>query len=85
MKWSRGSQYLSLCPGYLVLKDLGFKVDLYVASEICEDSISLGYVRHKGKIQYARDIRSITSRNVGMIILIQKFFKKTQTQFNTRW
>ncbi|XP_024918457.1 DNA (cytosine-5)-methyltransferase 3B-like [Cynoglossus semilaevis] len=58
------SLFDGIATGYLVLKDLGFKVDLYVASEICEDSISLGYVRHEGKIQYARDIRSITSRNI---------------------
>ncbi len=51
-------------PGYLVLRDLGFKVDQYVASEVCEDSISVGVVRHEGKIQYVHDVREITKKNV---------------------
>ena len=50
--------------GYLVLRDLGFKVDQYVASEVCEDSISVGVVRHEGKIQYVHDVRNITRKNV---------------------
>lgn len=50
--------------GYLVLRDLGFKVDLYVASEVCEDSISVGVVRHEGKIEYVHDVRNITKKNV---------------------
>lgn len=53
-----------MCSGYLVLRDLGFKVDLYVASEVCEDSISVGVVRHEGKIQYVHDVRNITKNNV---------------------
>lgn len=53
-----------MCSGYLVLRDLGFKVDLYVASEVCEDSISVGVVRHEGKIQYVHDVRNITKKNV---------------------
>lgn len=60
---------LFLYPGYLVLKDLGFKVDQYVASEVCEDSISVGVVRHEGKIQYVHDVRNITKKNVRMRIL----------------
>lgn len=50
--------------GYLVLRDLGFKVDLYIASEVCDDSISVGVVRHEGKIQYVHDVRNITRKNV---------------------
>lgn len=53
-----------LYPGYLVLRDLGFKVDQYVASEVCEESISVGVVRHEGKIQYVHDVRNITKSNV---------------------
>uniref|UniRef100_A0AAQ4QHM1 DNA (cytosine-5-)-methyltransferase n=1 Tax=Gasterosteus aculeatus aculeatus TaxID=481459 RepID=A0AAQ4QHM1_GASAC len=34
----------------LVLKDLGMQVDKYVASEVCEDSITVGMVRHEGRI-----------------------------------
>ena len=55
---------VSMVPGYLVLRDLGFKVDLYVASEVCEDSISVGVVRHEGKIKYVHDVRGITKKNV---------------------
>lgn len=58
-------QTVSVLPGYLVLRDLGFKVDQYVASEVCEDSISVGVVRHEGKIQYVHDVRNITKKNVG--------------------
>lgn len=50
--------------GYLVLKDLGFKIDAYIASEVCEDSISVGVVRHEGRIQYVNDVRNITRKNV---------------------
>lgn len=55
--------------GYLVLRDLGFKVDLYIASEVCEDSISVGVVRHEGKIQYMHDVRNITRKNVSAMPL----------------
>ncbi|MGH0129016.1 UNVERIFIED_CONTAM: hypothetical protein FKN15_075399, partial [Acipenser sinensis] len=50
--------------GYLVLKDLGFKVDQYIASEVCEDSISVGVVRHEGNIQYVHDVRNITRKHL---------------------
>lgn len=56
--------FVRASPGYLVLRDLGFKVDLYVASEVCEDSISVGVVRHEGKIHYVHDVRNITKKNV---------------------
>ncbi|MEQ2199891.1 hypothetical protein XENOCAPTIV_015932, partial [Xenoophorus captivus] len=39
-------------------------VDQYVASEVCEDSISVGVVRHEGKIQYVHDVRDISKTNV---------------------
>ena len=47
-----------------MLRDLGFKVDVYIASEVCEDSISVGAVRHEGKIQYVHDVRNISRKNV---------------------
>lgn len=56
--------YSPVFSGYLVLRDLGFKVDQYVASEVCEDSISVGVVRHEGKIQYVHDVRNISKKNV---------------------
>ncbi|XP_010212111.1 PREDICTED: DNA (cytosine-5)-methyltransferase 3B [Tinamus guttatus] len=50
---------------YLVLKDLGIKVEKYIASEICEDPIAVGTVRHEGDITYVHDVRNITKRNGG--------------------
>lgn len=57
---------ISVCVfiGYLVLKDLGFNIELYIAAEICEDSIAVGSVQHDGKIRYIKDVRSITRKNV---------------------
>lgn len=50
--------------GLLVLKDLGIQVDKYVASEVCEDSITVGMVRHQGRIMYVGDARNITRKHV---------------------
>lgn len=50
--------------GLLVLKELGIEVDRYVASEVCEDSITLGIVRHQGRIMYVGDVRSVTRKHV---------------------
>lgn len=50
--------------GYLVLKELGFKVETYVASEICEDSIAVAAVNHDGKIIHVGDTRLITHDHV---------------------
>uniref|UniRef100_A0A4W6EUJ6 DNA (cytosine-5-)-methyltransferase n=1 Tax=Lates calcarifer TaxID=8187 RepID=A0A4W6EUJ6_LATCA len=58
------SLFDGIATGYLVLRDLGFKVDQYIASEVCEDSISVGVVRHEGKIQYVHDVRNITRKNI---------------------
>lgn len=64
-----------LLTGYLVLRDLGFKVDQYVASEVCEDSISVGVVRHEGKIQYVHDVRDITRKNVSRKAAFSVFYQ----------
>lgn len=65
------SQKLTVCiffilfvSGYLVLKDLGFKVEKYVASEVCEDSIAVATVNHDGKIVHVGDARSISQEFV---------------------
>uniref|UniRef100_A0A8C5NEF3 DNA (cytosine-5-)-methyltransferase n=1 Tax=Gouania willdenowi TaxID=441366 RepID=A0A8C5NEF3_GOUWI len=58
------SLFDGIATGYLVLRDLGFKVDQYVASEVCEDSISVGVVRHEGKIHYVHDVRNISKKNM---------------------
>lgn len=50
--------------GLLVLKELGIEVDRYVASEVCEDSITLGFVRHQGRIMYVGDVRGVTRKHV---------------------
>ncbi|MEQ2187433.1 hypothetical protein GOODEAATRI_004675, partial [Goodea atripinnis] len=50
--------------GYLVLKDLGFKVEKYVASEVCEDSVAVATINHDGKIIHVGDVRFITEELV---------------------
>ncbi|XP_076840262.1 uncharacterized protein LOC143485023 isoform X2 [Brachyhypopomus gauderio] len=50
--------------GYLVLKDLGFKVEKYVASEIDEESITVSVVNHDGKITPVGDVRRITKKHI---------------------
>lgn len=47
-----------------MLKELGLNIELYIAAEICEDSIAVGSVQHEGKIRYINDVRSITRKNV---------------------
>lgn len=61
-----GAFSISLAPptGYLVLKELGIKVEKYVASEVCEESIAVGTVKHEGNIKYVNDVRNITKKNV---------------------
>lgn len=56
--------YFLLFAGYLVLKDLGFKVERYIASEICEDSIAVGMIKHEGQVEYVKDVRTITRKHV---------------------
>lgn len=47
-----------------MLRDLGFKIEHYVASEICEDSIAVGMVKHGGNIKHVNDVRTITKKHV---------------------
>ncbi|KAL2103403.1 hypothetical protein ACEWY4_000271 [Coilia grayii] len=58
------SLFDGIATGYLVLKELGFKIELYIAAEICDDSIAVGAVQHDGKIKYIRDVRSITRKHL---------------------
>uniref|UniRef100_A0A671UZL2 DNA (cytosine-5-)-methyltransferase n=1 Tax=Sparus aurata TaxID=8175 RepID=A0A671UZL2_SPAAU len=44
--------------------DLGIQVDKYVASEVCEDSITVGMVRHQGRIMYVGDVRNVTHKHI---------------------
>lgn len=47
-----------------MLKELGFKVEAYVASEICEDSLAVATINHDGKIHHVGDARFITHEHV---------------------
>ncbi|XP_077435437.1 DNA (cytosine-5)-methyltransferase 3C-like isoform X2 [Vanacampus margaritifer] len=58
------SLFDGIATGYLVLKDLGFKLERYIASEICEDSIAVGMIKHAGKIEYVNDVRTITRKHL---------------------
>ncbi|KAG9332523.1 hypothetical protein JZ751_014621, partial [Albula glossodonta] len=58
------SLFDGIATGFLVLKDLGFKIDRYVASEICEDSITVGKINHEDRIIYVNDARAITKKQV---------------------
>ncbi|XP_005384921.1 PREDICTED: DNA (cytosine-5)-methyltransferase 3B isoform X4 [Chinchilla lanigera] len=58
------SLFDGIATGYLVLKELGIKVEKYVASEICEESIAVGTVKHEGNIKYVNDVRNITKKNI---------------------
>ncbi|XP_023610138.1 DNA (cytosine-5)-methyltransferase 3B isoform X4 [Myotis lucifugus] len=58
------SLFDGIATGYLVLKELGIKVEKYVASEVCEESIAVGTVKHEGNIKYVNDVRNITKKNV---------------------
>ncbi|XP_040008576.1 DNA (cytosine-5-)-methyltransferase 3 beta, duplicate a [Xiphias gladius] len=58
------SLFDGIATGYLVLKDLGLKMERYIASEICEDSIAVGMIKHEGKIEYVNDVRTITRKHL---------------------
>ncbi|KAM9856149.1 DNA (cytosine-5-)-methyltransferase 3 beta, duplicate a [Aulostomus maculatus] len=58
------SLFDGIATGYLVLKDLGFKIERYIASEICEDSVAVGMIKHEGKIEYVNDVRTITRKHL---------------------
>ncbi|XP_031229131.1 DNA (cytosine-5)-methyltransferase 3C-like [Mastomys coucha] len=53
-----------IATGYLVLKELGIKVEKYVASEVCAESIAVGTIKHEGQIKYVDDIRNITKEHI---------------------
>ncbi|XP_053191254.1 DNA (cytosine-5)-methyltransferase 3A-like isoform X7 [Scomber japonicus] len=58
------SLFDGIATGLLVLKELGIDVDRYVASEVCEDSITVGIVRHQGRIMYVGDVRNVTRKHI---------------------
>uniref|UniRef100_A0A8C3A2H5 DNA (cytosine-5-)-methyltransferase n=1 Tax=Cyclopterus lumpus TaxID=8103 RepID=A0A8C3A2H5_CYCLU len=58
------SLFDGIATGLLVLKELGIRVDRYIASEVCEDSITVGIVRHQGRIMYVGDVRNVTRKHI---------------------
>ncbi|XP_052449646.1 uncharacterized protein LOC128011364 [Carassius gibelio] len=58
------SLFDGIATGYLVLRDLGFKVEKYVASEIDEESITISMVNHEGKITPVDDVKNITKKHI---------------------
>uniref|UniRef100_A0A8C8I4U4 DNA (cytosine-5-)-methyltransferase n=1 Tax=Oncorhynchus tshawytscha TaxID=74940 RepID=A0A8C8I4U4_ONCTS len=58
------SLFDGIATGYLVLKELGFIVERYIASEICGDSITVGMIKHEGKIEHINDVRTITRKHL---------------------
>lgn len=54
-----------------MLKELGIQVDRYVASEVCEDSITVGIVRHQGRIMYVGDVRTVTRKHVSLFACVR--------------
>ncbi|TMS16989.1 DNA (cytosine-5)-methyltransferase 3B [Larimichthys crocea] len=58
------SLFDGIATGYLVLRDLGITMERYIASEICEDSIAVGMIKHEGKIEYVNDVRTITRKHL---------------------
>ncbi|XDV43468.1 hypothetical protein PO909_011946, partial [Leuciscus waleckii] len=58
------SLFDGIATGLLVLKELGIEVERYVASEVCEDSITVGLVRHLGRIMYVGDVRNVTHKHI---------------------
>ncbi|XP_051000768.1 DNA (cytosine-5)-methyltransferase 3C-like [Acomys russatus] len=58
------SLFDGIATGYLVLKDLGIKVEKYIASEVCAESIAVGTIKHEGQISYVDDVRNITKENI---------------------
>ncbi|XP_072355052.1 DNA (cytosine-5)-methyltransferase 3A isoform X7 [Scyliorhinus torazame] len=58
------SLFDGIATGLLVLRDLGIHVERYIASEVCDDSITVGMVRHQGKIMYVGDVRNVTRKHL---------------------
>ncbi|KAK7128668.1 hypothetical protein R3I94_017036 [Phoxinus phoxinus] len=58
------SLFDGIATGYLVLRDLGFKVEKYVASEIDDESVIVSMVNHDGKITHVADVKNITKEHI---------------------
>ncbi|XP_069830239.1 DNA (cytosine-5)-methyltransferase 3A-like isoform X2 [Dendropsophus ebraccatus] len=58
------SLFDGIATGLLGLKTLGIRVERYIASEVCEDAIAVGTVRHPGEIEYVGDVQDITRKQI---------------------
>nr|XP_029138650.1 LOW QUALITY PROTEIN: uncharacterized protein LOC110004536 [Labrus bergylta] len=58
------SLFDGIATGYFVLQELGFQVEKYVASEICEDSLAVAEVNHDRKIVQVGDARFISEKHL---------------------
>ncbi|XP_058499785.1 uncharacterized protein LOC131469012 isoform X2 [Solea solea] len=58
------SLFDGIATGYVVLKDLGFRVEQYFASEVCDDSIAVATINHDAKIIQVGDVRVITKEQI---------------------
>ncbi|XP_060913176.1 DNA (cytosine-5)-methyltransferase 3C-like [Labrus mixtus] len=58
------SLFDGIATGYFVLQELGFQVEKYVASEICEDSLAVAEVNHDRKIVHVGDARFISEKHL---------------------
>ncbi|XP_075717284.1 DNA (cytosine-5)-methyltransferase 3A-like [Rhinoderma darwinii] len=58
------SLFDGIATGLLVLKKLGIQVERYIASEVCEDAITVGRVQHPGEIIHVGNVQDITHKQV---------------------
>ncbi|XP_071953679.1 DNA (cytosine-5)-methyltransferase 3C-like isoform X2 [Antedon mediterranea] len=53
-----------IATGLLALKELGFQIKCYIASEVNEDAIKVSTVRHAEDIVHVGDVKNITKKQV---------------------
>ncbi|XP_077476238.1 DNA (cytosine-5)-methyltransferase 3A-like [Stigmatopora argus] len=58
------SLFDGIATGLLVLRELGIQVERYVASEVCQNSMAVGLVRHQDRIMYVGDVRGVTRKHI---------------------
>ncbi|KAI7794380.1 putative DNA methyltransferase dnmt5, partial [Triplophysa rosa] len=58
------SLFDGIATGCLALRELGFKVEKYVASEVDEESVVISMVNHDGTITHVDDVKSITKDHI---------------------
>lgn len=58
------SLFDGIATGCLALRELGFKVEKYVASEVDEESVVISMVNHDGTITHVDDVKKITKDHI---------------------